>query len=192
MWVGTNVRFCYTVFIKKKGDFLAMKRTFLFATIASILSINAYAVSATVTSKDYVDAADATKQDKLPSKNVTTTIDETEMDVPSIVLYPADGENAGNVGEIGFVSKEIADAKSEELQIDESGGDYSQTYSLYEGWLSSPSGKSGRNVGDYAVSGATLAYAMRILYNLKADRMLCVGWPDGVEHTDENCWLWEQ
>ena len=35
-----------------------MRRTFLFATIASILSINAFAVSATVTSKDYVDAAD--------------------------------------------------------------------------------------------------------------------------------------
>ena len=162
-----------------------------FGAIASIIVINSVVADTVVTSRGYVDAEVAKKQDKLPSKNVTTIIDETEMEVPSIVLYPADGENAGNVGEIGFVSKEIADAKAEELQLGE-GGDYVEKYSLYEGWLSSPSGKSGRDVGDYAVSGATLANAMRILYNLKADRMLCVGWPDGVEHTDENCWLWEK
>ena len=42
-----------------------MKHTFLFATIASILSINAYAVSTTVTSKDYVDTQDALKQNKI-------------------------------------------------------------------------------------------------------------------------------
>ena len=46
-----------------------MKRTFLFATIASILSINAYAVSATVTSKDYVDN---TFQTKIPAKSTAS------------------------------------------------------------------------------------------------------------------------
>ena len=42
-----------------------MKRTFLFATIASILSINAFADPATITTQDYVDTADALKQDKI-------------------------------------------------------------------------------------------------------------------------------
>ena len=86
--VGTNVRFCYTVFIKKKGDFLAMKRTFLFATIASILSINAYAVSATVTSKDYVDT---TRQATIPASGTNS---ETPGD--TVVTYT---DTAGTIGE---------------------------------------------------------------------------------------------
>ena len=167
-----------------------MKRTFLFATIASILSINAYAVSATVTSKDYVDAADATKQDKLPSKNVTTTIDETEIDVPSIVLYPADGENAGNVGETGFVSADVAVAKWNEIGSDE---DLEELSGDMMRWLDADVRHGG--VGEYAISGRVLGYAMDVIRRQKANNMVCAGWPSNVavaDRTDENCWLWDQ
>lgn len=42
--------------------------TLLFTIIVSILTLNAYATSATVTSKDYVDAVVATKQPKIPAQ----------------------------------------------------------------------------------------------------------------------------
>ena len=70
-----------------------MKRTFLFATIASVLSINAYAVSATVTSKDYVDTQDALKQDKI-----------TAGTTGNVVLY-----NGTQNGQTQFTGRAIYD-----------------------------------------------------------------------------------
>ena len=68
-----------------------MKRTFLFATIASILSINAYAVSATVTSKDYVDT---TRQATIPASGTNAS---TPGD--TVVTYT---DTAGTIGERGI------------------------------------------------------------------------------------------
>ena len=68
-----------------------MKRTFLFATIASILSINAYAVSATVTSKDYVDT---TRQATIPASGTNSA---TPGD--TVVTYT---DTAGTIGERGI------------------------------------------------------------------------------------------
>ena len=67
-----------------------MKRTFLFATIASILSINAFAVSKTVTTQGYVDNAVATKQAKIPAQSGDY-----------VVMYP-NSENDEDDGEIGM------------------------------------------------------------------------------------------
>ena len=54
-----------------------MKRTFLFATIASILSINAFADPATITTQDYVDTNFQTKipaqSANWPKELITTT-----------------------------------------------------------------------------------------------------------------------
>ena len=81
-----------------------MKRTFLFATIASILSINAYAVSSTVTSKDYVDNALETKQDTIE----TGLVDLNGYDLPAIVSYDETNGITGN--RIGILDQEtIAD-----------------------------------------------------------------------------------
>ena len=71
-----------------------MKRTFLFATIASVLATGAYATSATVTSRDYVDAQDALKQNKIP---VTGTNSATPGD--TVVTYTS---TAGTIGERGI------------------------------------------------------------------------------------------
>ena len=68
-----------------------MKHTFLFATIASILSINAYAVSTTVTSKDYVDT---TRQATIPASGTNSA---TPGD--TVVTYTS---TAGTIGERGI------------------------------------------------------------------------------------------
>ena len=68
-----------------------MKKYLLFGVIASVLSINAYAVSATVTSKDYVDT---TRQATIPA---TGTNSETPGD--TVVTYTS---TAGTIGERGI------------------------------------------------------------------------------------------
>ena len=75
-----------------------MKRTFLFATIASILSINAFAVSATVTSKDYVDT---TRQATIPASGTNSA---TPGD--TVVTYT---DTAGTIGERGICSSDAYD-----------------------------------------------------------------------------------
>ena len=63
--------------------------------VASMLSINSvFATTSTVTSKDYVDAADALKQDKIP-------VAETNIETPgvSVVTYT---DTAGVIGERGI------------------------------------------------------------------------------------------
>lgn len=172
-----------------------MKQALFIGAIASVLTLNnAMATGENIiASKSYVDAQDATKQDLIPSKNVTTTISETSMSVPSVVLYPANGQNAGSIGETGFVSKDIADAKMNELIETYTLGSSNNIYSDYSEWLLVEARKGG--VGEYAVSGATLAEAMGILHAMKSEPMVCAGWPDGTTlydstHTDENCWLW--
>ena len=86
-----------------------MKRTFLFATIASILSINAFAVSATVTSKDYVDTQDALKQNKIPAAWVN--YDENGGG-ESVVTYT---DAAGVLGERGICDTGMSDCDGNSL-----------------------------------------------------------------------------
>ena len=73
-----------------------MKKYILFGVIASILSLNAYGVSATVTSKDYVDTQDALKQNKIPAAWVN--YDENGGG-ESVVTYT---DAAGVLGERGI------------------------------------------------------------------------------------------
>ena len=183
-----KVPFCYTIQRGIKGNI--MKQALFIGAVASVLTLNAFAetTSSTVTSRNYVDARDALKQDKLPSKNVTTTIDETEMDVPSIVLYPADGENAGNVGEIGFVNFDVVSAKENEIYSEYE--DAEERSAALRNWLVRDARHGG--VGEYAINGFALAIAMDLIQQQNANNMVCAGWPDGVAHTDENCWLWNQ
>ena len=37
----------------------------------------------------------------------------------------------------------------------------------------------------------TVAAVVGELWNYQ-QRLTCAGWPDGVSHTDENCWLWSK
>ena len=74
-----------------------MKKYILFGVISSILTVNAYAVSATVTSKDYVDAADAQKQDKI-----------TAGTTGNVVLY-----NGTQNGQTQFTGRAIYDGTND-------------------------------------------------------------------------------
>ena len=71
-----------------------MKQAFLFGAIISIFATNAFAVSSTVTSKDYVDDLVATKQAKIPAAGATGVgAGET------IITYTG---AAGTIGERGI------------------------------------------------------------------------------------------
>ena len=70
---------------------------FTFGAIASVLALNAFATSSTVTSKDYVDAQDALKQNKIPA---TGTNASTPGD--TVVTYTTTGN--GVIGERGIFS----------------------------------------------------------------------------------------
>lgn len=73
-----------------------MKRTLLFTAIMSILTLNAHATSATVTSRDYVDAQDALKQDLIPEAGVNA---EENGGGESVVTYT---DEEGVLGERGI------------------------------------------------------------------------------------------
>ena len=83
-----KVPFCYHIQQVKRGE--NMSKKLLFGLIASVLSINAYATSSTVTSRDYVDNVVATKQAKIPAQSGDY-----------VVMYP-NSENDEDDGEIGM------------------------------------------------------------------------------------------
>ncbi len=76
-----------------------MKRTLLFTAIMSILTLNAYATSSTVTSRDYVDAQDALKQNTIPAAGTNAS---TPGD--TVVTYTS---TAGTIGERGIYDEDI-------------------------------------------------------------------------------------
>ena len=71
-----------------------MKHTLLFTIIASVLTTGAYATSATVTSKDYVDARDALKQNTIPATGTNSSTPGS-----TVVTYTS---TAGTIGERGI------------------------------------------------------------------------------------------
>ena len=78
---------------KEKGRNI-MRQALFIGAIASVLALNAFATSSTVTSKDYVDAQDALKQNKIPA---TGTNASTPGD--TVVTYTS---TAGTIGERGI------------------------------------------------------------------------------------------
>ena len=73
-----------------------MKRTLLFTTIASILTLGTAYASSVVTSQTYVDAQDELKQDKIPESGVN--IDENGVG-ETVITYT---DTAGVLGERGI------------------------------------------------------------------------------------------
>ncbi|MBQ6736211.1 MAG: hypothetical protein IJQ90_01860, partial [Alphaproteobacteria bacterium] len=73
-----------------------MKQALFIGAIASVLTLNAFADPVTVTTQDYVDTADALKQNKIP---VTGTNSATPGD--TVVTYTS---TAGTIGERGILS----------------------------------------------------------------------------------------
>lgn len=151
-----------------------MSKTLLFSVIASVLATGAYATSATVTSRDYVDAADALKQDLIDTDMVEIEVADKHggtnvASLPALVSY--DSNNGGITGNYFGVW-----ATSEEQAI------------------------NGVNDSDYDKIIPTLGlvdYKINEALEQTENKMSCAGWPDGATtynatHTDENCWLWNK
>ncbi|MBO4700225.1 MAG: hypothetical protein J5620_00560 [Alphaproteobacteria bacterium] len=74
--------------------------------IASVLSINAYATSSTVTSRGYVDAQDALKQDLINADTMEFSAYGDDFEIPTVVSYDTTNGLVGD--EYGIVNNEIA------------------------------------------------------------------------------------
>lgn len=64
-----------------------MSKKLLFATIASILTLNAFADSKTITTQGYVDAQDALKQDLIGTDMVTVDLKGNVVSLPTLISY---------------------------------------------------------------------------------------------------------
>ena len=186
-----------------------MKRTFLFATIASILSINAFADPATITTQDYVDT------------NFQTKIPAGTVNVGSVVAYTSD---AGTVGERGLYNSSYSRYVTQTANSNYAYyKDYLPTMNmLNNGLLYLTSGNNGQSPMANATSYShwipvfsndnqvafdhlltvNSADAMSDYFDAsqyiptmaamteKQNKMTCTRWLDNAEHTDENCLLW--
>ena len=158
------------------------KKSLLFGAIASVLSINAYATSATVTSKDYVDNK---FQEKIPVNAVTITTKDGTVNVPNaLVAYPND--TPGEIGEIGVVDAELIDIPAVVRSI--GGNDNTPLDEIIElddlGWFEG-----------LIPTAEIISWAAVNSLDQKQTKKTCAGWPDGTTvpdptHTDANCWLW--
>ena len=64
-----------------------MSKKLLFAAIASILTLNAFADSKTITTQGYVDAQDALKQDLIGTDMVTVDLKGNVVSLPTLISY---------------------------------------------------------------------------------------------------------
>ena len=178
-----------------------MKKYLLFGVIASVLSINAYAVSATVTSKDYVDT---TRQATIPASgtNASTpgdtvvTYTSTAGTIGERGICDAETYYDGNCGYTNLVTTDVIGSVLD--YVDEALIGLPGTVPIYDGngYLGDESrgiydGSNGYNSSTDADKLVTAA-ALQSATNLPEKTVTyktCVGW-SGTPHTDANCLLW--
>ena len=133
--------------------------------VASILSINSvFATTSTVTSKDYVDAADALKQNKIPAAGTNSSTPGS-----TVVTYTS---TAGTIGERGIV---------------EPTGDYAGENALVT------LGVVSEIVDEITETIDTIQDDMPDFNDLPETTVTyktCVGWSNEFQ-TDANCILWD-
>ena len=159
--------------------------------IASILSINSvFATTSTVTSKDYVDAADALKQNKIPATG-------TNANTPgsTVVTYT---DTAGAIGERGIWEGFLPDADSDLVAVGALQGDANTV--IVRDILGLPLGARGIYDGSTTYDSSTDADKLvtaSVVQNV-SDNMprttvaykTCTEWVAGMPHSDNNCLLW--
>ena len=147
--------------------------TFIFAGIMSAIIGNAYATGEnTVTSKSYVDAQDALKQDVIDTDMIDIEVADKNggtqtVSLPALVSY--DSGNGGLTGD---------------------------QFGIWS--TSTPMPINGVDPSDYDKIIPTfglVSSAVDEWLEIKQNKMTCAGWPDGATsydttHTDANCWLW--
>ena len=167
-----------------------MKRTLLFTAIASILTSGAFAVSSTVTSKDYVDTKVETKQDKI-SNNMKNT-PYGGMNAPDSVITDTatDGTVAkrviiyGGVNEAWMVDDSFIGAQLRQ-------GNLFRSNAL--GGMEDVYGYSDSDLKNGIISAGVINSAFgdtNQQLSSKQKKKVCVSYLDGAAETSENCLLW--
>ncbi len=184
-----------------------MSKKLLFAAIASILATGAYATSATVTSKDYVDN---TFQTKIPANSFTAFGEG----MPSLLSTT---DTDGVTGEIGLVTTSVSGIEAPDYYsynevFDRAVPSFAQVQLMIYRDIANSAGLPTGTPGSVAtynaqgnIGGSVATYDGSGTYNAGTDagkiataaavntrqaKKTCAGWPDGAEHTDANCWLW--
>ena len=162
-----------------------MKQTLFIGAIASVLTLNNAMATGenTVTSKSYVDAQDATKQNIIPVNSASISTKGGNISVPNALVMSPD-TTPGVIGERGIWDDELSENStftavitgSSSISIDES-----VDFDLL------------RLGGDLIPTARIISQAGVNSLASKQDKMTCAGWPDSVavaDRTDDNCWLW--
>ncbi len=187
-----------------------MKRTLLFTAIASILTSGAFAVSSTVTSKDYVDN---TFQTKIPAQQpgwastvITTTNTAGTVGQRGIYDYTYDfygdtietePDAANYLAGMATLNTALQYVTTTDSTGTPSGDETKALPVFTRGWIDHFDRIITTNTLDYQGTWNTgnvipTLTAVNAGVATKQDKMTCAGWPDGVAHTDENCWLWNK
>ena len=146
--------------------------TFIFAGIMTAIVGTAYATGEnTVTSKSYVDAQDALKQDVIDTDMIDIEVGDKHsgtqtVSLPALVSY--DSGNGGLTGDqfgIWSTSTPMPINGVDDSDFDKIIPTFGLVNSAVGEWLET-----------------------------KQNKKVCAGWPDSVavnDRTDANCWLWQ-
>jgi hypothetical protein len=185
------------------------KKSFLLGAIVSVLTLNAFAdTTATVTSRNYVDAQDALKQDKI-----------TAGTTGNVVTYNGTQNGQAQFSEraifdpetnFDYENNEVASGHEGDLVTAESifpavGNLYqsqtgpANTVVMYDdsGWIGSGPGvcdaeaNADGECNDYdLVTRDLLERASNNQNTIVSTNRVCTEWVAGQSHTDANCLLW--
>ncbi len=151
------------------------KKPLLLGAVASIIAINSVFADTTVTSRQYVDTEVAKKQNIISTGLVG--IDNNSNLLPALVSYDSESDVVGN--EYGILSQAVVD--SWEYSGPECLSMHCNDVENYDKVI--PTAQ--------AVTEA-LNHAQEFTSQYYQSKMTCAGYPDGVPHLDENCWLWRK
>lgn len=157
------------------------KQALFIGTIASIITINSVLAdtrTSTVTSRGYVDAEVAKKQDVIESAMIRPGSPLPWMDdstaFTSIASYDDDDGLVAN--KIGILTRRRATSADT---------DPSYYFDLDD--------DTERAIAEKMVpTVAAVAGDIQDLNRNKQNELTCAGWPDGVAKIYENCWLWRK
>ena len=180
-----------------------MKQALFIGAIASVITINSVlATTSTVTSRDYVDAQDALKQNKIPATGTNaSTPGDTVVTYTSIAgtigergICDADAQADGDCENNNLVTRDfVFDAFDEALTggpgtvpiYDEDGYLGNEARGIYDG----SNGYNSSTDANKLVTAAALNSVENNLPTTTVTYKTCVGW-SGTPHTDANCILW--
>ena len=171
-----------------KGDFMIKK--LLIATFASIIAVDAFALSKTVTTQGYVDTAVATKQDKLSGTNgyaVTYGSSAGQTDGRQIVTSLGDDTESTTLPTTGAV---VAGLNEKQEKINGNNNTVVQ-YTGTEGSLTSKGVYQAS--GTYSGQTSNLAEAGHVntaVTNAFNEHLTCNTYDNSGTQTAEHCLLW--